>query len=264
MPPLPIVLFFLLLALPTSAAAHTLRLVTEDFPPLFSQSLPDNGWAWEVGRTALASQEVNATLEYIPWKRALHESAVGAADGLYGAAMTPERQRQYIFSKPFAVIRIGFFRHVESDITFDGDFQSLRPYVIGMGAGYALHPEFDNADYLQKDESVNSVAALKKLYLRRIDLVIGIEAVDGFHLHNELSRHHPDITETILFMEPPINASLLYLAVSRTLPNAQAIADSFSAGMQAIIENGDFDAILAKHNVPPGISAAIKAQYVHH
>ncbi len=243
------------------AGAETYRLATEDYPPFCSPDMPAKGWAWEVASAALASQGVVGELEFFPWKRALLMAKLGKADGLFGAFYTKERAQHFAFSAPIAAVRVGFFRHADrDDIAFDGDLKTLRKYIIGVGAGYAVTPEFDSAEYLKKEESVDTGVALKKLYLKRLHLTAGVETVDLHRMRNDLALDYPDIAEKIVFMEPPLQTNYLHIAFSRKLPDAEHKAELFTKGLQAILANGTYERILASHNLPASLADPARNQ----
>ena len=122
---------------------------------------------------------------------------------MLAAFWTEERAKWAAFTKPVGQVTTGFFRRrSRGDITFDGQFPALAPYVIAVGKGYSVSEEFDQADYLKKTEITSSESALAMLFLGRVDLVAGVLEVDRYHLL-QLEGRYPGIQAALEFMAPP-------------------------------------------------------------
>ncbi|WP_232007036.1 hypothetical protein [Pseudoalteromonas carrageenovora] len=68
------VLLFIVLAFyaNTAKSEQTWHIVTENFPPYFSEELPNNGWLFEITKLALKSQNINTEIEFTSWNRSLN------------------------------------------------------------------------------------------------------------------------------------------------------------------------------------------------
>lgn len=248
----------LLLLIGAPAAAEPFLVVSEPYAPFFGPDLPAKGWTWRVAEAALSHEGYAPELAFKPWTRALHESKTGQMHGLFGAFRTSEREADYLFSRPFATARLGFFRLRErTDLSFDGDLDAMRGLLIGVGEGYSYGETFDSFQGLRKDLSIDTLTAMRKLYFGRIDVVAGNDPVDLFNLRIMLSNDFPDAAERIVFMEPAFSKPRLHLAVSRRLDDARERIAAFNRGLAALAARGDYARILGAHSLTPGQGQAL-------
>lgn len=241
------------------APKSSIVLVTEDYPPFFAQHLSGKGWGYKVVAAALAKAGYAPQVRFVPWQRALKLSST-PIDGwcvLLGAFKTPERQAVYRFSRPFAAVRTGFFRHADrEDIVFNGTLASVRRHVIGVGRGYSYGPAFDTATDLKKTAAADSATVLRMLYYKRVALAAGIREVDEHLLRTELAQDFPDIGEKLVFLEPPLAVNRLRLAVPHGMPGGEALVAAFDAALGSLVKNGRYAAVLLESGVGAATIAA--------
>ncbi|MFZ5722435.1 MAG: substrate-binding periplasmic protein [Pseudomonadota bacterium] len=229
-------------------APAPVRCATEPYPPYVSPALPGNGWLWELVHAAFASQGIEATLEFLPWARAVEETRSGARDCLLAAFHTEERARWFIYSQPIGEVRTGFFRRRDrTDIRFDGSMDSLRRWSIGVGRHYANSELFDRDARLNKIPLDSSEQGMRMLYLRRIDLMAGAETVDRYHLRHALEPQHPGIGDAVEFIEPPLQVQPLYAAFSRQRHDHAGLVRIFNAGLAKLKSDGTWRRIEERH-----------------
>ena len=94
---------FLCLSHPVFAAAPSLRLITgDDYPPWTDQNLPHGGIAtWLVFRAFKAAGYSVGEMLWMPWKRGFVETEQGNSDGAFPWIENPERHQKFLFSTPF-------------------------------------------------------------------------------------------------------------------------------------------------------------------
>lgn len=241
-------IFFLIVALCYSAscfAGKRFTFVTVDFPPYYSESLPEKGWVSEIVKTALEAEGYQVDIEFMAWEEALENTRKGYNDGLLGAYYTSERAQRYYFSAPIAQARTGFFRHEDVDISFQ-ELTELKGYQIGVIKGYATSKSFDSADYLNKIGVNNLNEGLIKLLNKEIDLMADSQAVGKYHL-KLLEKMYPGISKKIQFIKPVLAINKLYVAISKKTTNAYQKLIDLNKGLRKLYMNGSFRKIKKKH-----------------
>jgi len=242
------IVFFLIVTLCYSAscfAGKRFTFVTVNFPPYYSDNLPEKGWVSEIVKTALEIQGYKVDIEFVAWEEALENTKKGYNDGLLGAYHTHERARKYYFSAPIAQARTGFFKRKDVNISFQ-EVTELKGYKIGVIKGYATSKSFDSADYLNKIEVNNLSEGLIKLLHKEIDLMADSQAVGKYHL-KLLEKRYPGISKKIKFIKPFLAINKLYVAISKKTTNAYQKLIDFNRGLRKLYMNGSFRKIKKKH-----------------
>ncbi len=160
-----------------AAARETVRLVTLEWPPFASQTLPSGGVAIELVERALSSTSFRLEVDFMPWKRALDRANVDPA--VIGILPIYEdnlsnRLKGYFLSKPLLESPLLVVSHQDKPVDWT-NLTDLRPYLIGTVAGYKNEPEFDAMAAqraLRTEEVPDDISNLRKLAARRIDAAI--------------------------------------------------------------------------------------------
>ena len=222
--------------------ARDVSIVTVDWQPYYGSDLPDGGVIADITRQSFARAGHNASIEYIPWTRALKLVTEGEKDIVMGAYYNDERAKTYIMSDPMYALVLGLISLRDSGITQYDALEDLKPYRIGTSRGYANSKEFDAADFLNKDIARNSTINLRKLQRKRIDLMVAAFGIFRY----ELSQVGGD-TRDYNFVRPPLSEERLYIMGSRAIPDGQKLINDFNRGLKLIRQDGTYEQILKKH-----------------
>ncbi|MFC4990954.1 transporter substrate-binding domain-containing protein [Rubritalea tangerina] len=133
-------------------------MVTLNWPPFYGEKLPDGGPLTELATEAFRRAGHTASIEFLPWTRALEEVKKQRADIVLGAYYNHERARHYHYSQPMLKVNVGLVANSEARLTQYSSLRDLTAYRIGVCKNFVNSPAFDNAGYLQKD-----VAKIKSL-----------------------------------------------------------------------------------------------------
>ena len=125
----------------------------------------------EIITEAFDSVGYKVRYEYRPWKRCLLEVRKGIHDAAYTAWYTKERAGLYGFSDSYLYVDTMLFKKKGKAVSYNGDLQTLEPYLIGVPLGWTISPEFDSADYLQKNFIDSPAQLIRMLYSERIDIM---------------------------------------------------------------------------------------------
>ncbi|MDH4871040.1 transporter substrate-binding domain-containing protein [Pseudomonas sp. BN515] len=237
-------LFALLLAT-ASAYAETLRMAADVWPPFTDARLPGNGLAAELVSTALKRAGHRPEYVEVPWARALRGVQVGDYDLIVNAWYSDERARFGQFSQPYLTNRILFLKRKGSDVDFRTP-ADLKRYSIAVVRGYSYLPSFD------ADTSLNKVAvkgfqmAARMLAAGRVQLTLEDDLVARYYLGRELAG----VRDQLEFLPRPLSENGLHILVRRSHPRHQQLVDEFNRAMQAMRDDGTYQAIFARHGLP--------------
>ncbi|AOE82883.1 substrate-binding periplasmic protein [Pseudomonas sp. TCU-HL1] len=236
-------LFALLLA-SAGAAAETLRIAADVWPPFTDARLPGNGLAAELVSTALKRAGHRPEYVEVPWARALRGVQVGDYDLIVSAWYSDDRARYGLFSKPYLTNRILFLKRKGSAVDFQA-LADLKRYSIAVVRGYSYLPSFDADASLNKVPVKGFQMGARMLSAGRVQLTLEDELVARFYLSRELKG----IRDQLVFLSRPLSENGLHILVRRSHPRHQQLVEAFDQAMQAMREDGTYQAIFARHGL---------------
>lgn len=228
----------------SAAAAERVSLVSTDYPPYFSSTLPEQGTVSAVARAAFEAAGYEVTLEFRPWARLMAEIEAGKYDAVVAVWYKAEREAYLAYSDPLVNTHIGFYDRRDARIDVH-DLSSLRRYTIGTVRGYANPPAFDAAG-LRIDDAVDDITNLRKLVAGRLDLVLVDKALADYLIRNDL----PAGGQSIEWRDPPVQTMPLFLGMAKKRPGYLLKLAAFNKGLAEIHRNGEFDRILKRLPLP--------------
>lgn len=222
------------------AAPLSVHIATDEYAPYIDSTLENKGWMYELTKKAFEVSNIKMSADFMPWARAVFVSKEGKDyDALLAAFKTEEREQWYLFSQPLTTVRMGLFKRKDKSIPFDGTLSSLEPYMIAKGRGFYVTEEFDKNTKLNIYEVNQLNQAVKMLWLKRVDLLVGTEVEALMEIRkNEI--YYPGITEGIIFLNPPLTSNTVHLAISKKSPHAKEYLKLFNNGLQKLLNNGTY------------------------
>lgn len=158
-----------------AAAAPTVRLASEEWPPFVSAALPENGLSGAYVGAVFTRLGSSAAIDYFPWKRTME---VGMNDpryaGLLAVWRTPQRETMCHFSSPIGTT-MNVLAYLKEAPVVVSTMRGLRDAKIGTVAGYSNGEEFDGLvrrGVLHVQEGVNDETNLRKLLGKRFDAMV--------------------------------------------------------------------------------------------
>lgn len=223
-----------------SSHGRDVSMVTVDWAPYYGGELPDDGVITVLVKKAFERVGHNATITFVPWKRALQSVERGQDDIVMGAYYNEERKKTYYYSDPFYGIEVGLVALKELGLTQYSSLQDLKPYKIGVSRGFTNGEEFDSADYLQTEEANNQVLNIRKLFAKRVDL---ITIAFGIYRYEVYKLKGASLDQTV-FLDPPLMKNSLYLMMSLKVPDHKEVIGDFNRGLAMIKKDGTYDKVL--------------------
>jgi len=224
-------------------AKEEILLVSTEFPPYESETLPDYGFVSEIVKVAYQRVGYTIKVDFMPFARSLMMAEDGIVDGTFAIWYRKERTQRLAFSDPLLSSGVVFYKHKDRNIPFNGNYEALKTYKIGVVRGYVNPPKFDVADYLEKYSVGEEIQALQMLAVGRIDLMI----VDKLVAQHIINTKLPEYSMILEPMEPLLKEDFLYLAISKKTKDYQRKLEDFNNGLKQILEDGTIKKIMLKH-----------------
>ncbi|WP_405599647.1 MULTISPECIES: transporter substrate-binding domain-containing protein [unclassified Pseudoalteromonas] len=242
-----LLIFIAVISMPTKVfSEQAWQIVTENYPPYFSENLPENGWLYDVTKAALKTQGINSEIEFTTWDRALKLLEKKRKTAILGAFYSVKRNEIFYYSRPLAVAHSGIFKRKQSTVNYDGSIQSLQPYSIGKEDSAFVSQEFASNTELAITSTKSLPTSLYLLQQGRIDLVAGTKEVGKYWL-----EHNKEIAlgkNKIEYLSPDLAVHKLYLIVSQSSYQAKERLYKFNGGINILIKNGEIAKIMKKHH----------------
>ncbi len=234
-----ILLFCCVLRFPITAQQRV-SIATLDWQPYISRELEGYGYVGELITEAFSRSGYQTFFLFLPWARVVSLAEEGQVDSYGPEYYSPGLNEKYIVSNPFPGGPAGLFALVSDNIRFNS-LEELSEFQIGVVRGYTNEEEFDNAEYLDKQEVTSDLQNIRKLLAKRIDLFFS----DKLVVEYQSRKYGLDISQ--IEMVKVLAQHDLFLCFPKQLPNAQTLADDFNDGLDAMEMDGTLDDIMEKH-----------------
>ncbi|CCN36409.1 putative ABC-type amino acid transport/signal transduction systems, periplasmic component [Vibrio nigripulchritudo MADA3029] len=227
------------------AHARTVKMVTVDWAPFYGSELKRNGVVTAIVQEAFLRSHYSSSIRFTPWKRALAVVEKGEYDVAMGGYYSEERAEKYFYSDPIFNVDVGLVALNKLGVKHYESLEDLKPYRIGVSLGWANGKEFDSADYLTKEEASNQILNVRKLFRERVDMIAVSFAVFRYEAR---ALSHSKLDD-VVYIQPPLSRSPLYLLVSKNIPDGQEVVHAFNKGLSELRADGTYDALLKEFNV---------------
>lgn len=230
------------LAMPAQGWAQekSVTLATMNFEPLYGESLLEGGVVTALTREAFRRVGYRIDVQFMPWKRAIESTKIGDYDGVMGAVLNAERAPFFVATEAIVPYETVLFSRSEEIITYT-DLSELKSYKIGTVRGISAEDILKAAN-LTFESVTEYEQNLKKLMAKRIDLMAG----NNF-LIPDLLKKYPEFEGKVRAVSPPLQTNPLRILVPKKNSNHTVIVADFNRGLQEIITDGTFNAIVNKY-----------------
>lgn len=241
---------FLALTLLASASAHraaadSIRVVTEDIAP-YSMMVNGQvtGMSTEIVQAVFKEAGLQANIEVMPWARA-YDLALNMDNVLiYSISRTPEREA--LFKWVGVIVQPDWYLYclAERPVTLatldDARGHSIATVQDDVGEQYLLAHGFTLGRELQSSNKYEQ--NYRKLKVDHAELWIS-DQLNATYLMR-LNGDDPATTLIPALPIPELSREGLSMAFSRNTPDG--MVERFRAGLEAIHQNGTYDAIMQK------------------
>jgi len=240
------VIFFILCLSINLFAQRAIKLLTGEWPPYTSESEVKGKMAEGIVTEAFRLEGVTVSYEYYPWKRSYRSAKEGLGIGTFPWYKSKEREKDFIVTKePLLKVKNVFFHLKSLNFRWE-NYDDLKKYTIGGTIGYT-----DAALLQSKGLDVQLVPReelnLKKLLKHRMDITPSSIATAYYFINKLFTKE-----ERALFTYHPkaIFDSEMYMLISKNIPDAQELADTFDQGLIRLKKSGRYDQIIAEFLSP--------------
>lgn len=228
----------------TAQAADFTIATLKGWPPFSGKDLPNKGFSNDVTQTALERMGHSATIKVMPWARALEMTKRGKFEVLPSVWYSDERAKSLKFTDAIASNRIVFIKEKGDNFEFTG-IDSLSGKSVGIVQDYDYSDEFLNAENIERQRANSLKTNVRKLLGGRVDLTLGDELVAKYAINKDM----PDRADKVAYTEGALSEKDLHVTFTRKLDNLDRIVANFNDELEAMREDGTYDAILKRHKL---------------
>lgn len=229
-------------AAPAQAAqtqAAPIRISTSELPPLSMEHRPgEPGALFEMVEELMRRTGDRASIEFVPWRRAIFLSTSRPRSAVFPLTRSPEREARYrwlapLYSEPFTFMSLK-----------GGNFDTARPELgktrrIGILRGSLMIEFLHEAGYPHLVEAASVEESLRFLRRGIVDAVFGSRDIYQASLGGHKLADYP--------MSPTIRVMHTWLGGS--LDFTEADAARYEQGMNEMIEDGTYARLLKKYKL---------------
>ncbi len=237
-------LFFIpLLIISVNAFADELQVATSEWIPYVGKELPNQGLAMDIVNRALIRAGHKPAVTIQAWTRTLEGADIGVYDLIAAAWYSKEREKSFIFSKPYIFNEIKLLKHADSSFDFNR-ISDLEGKTIGVITGYAYGEQFDRAQGLLRAPGIHVLQNINRVINRELDLTLDDERVLNYEIKHNISLN----TEKLIFLPKSVSKNGLHIAVSRQNPKHKEIVQAFDKAILEMKKDGTYERILKLHS----------------
>jgi len=233
----------------SSFSLETIELATEEYPPFTSKNISHQGFVSKIVKQSFEAVNIKINYKFYPGARAFKLTKDGVHIGTVPWSLRKEREAFFYYSDPVAVADIEMFFVLKSSYFSweprKQNFNDLSKFSIGGVRSYNYGEEFQEAEKngIIKVQRVTDVRQnFRKLFNKRIDVVIGHKQVAMHHLNNSFSKSHKYRIKS--FPVKIESEGFYYILFSKANPRGEEMKDKFNEGLSIIKRNGEYDKIL--------------------
>ena len=220
-----------------SAQSRQLRLVSTTWPP-FTGAAGQPRYALDLVEAALGKIDIGATSVFVD-ATSYTSALVGPGyDGSAAAWKDPQRERVLLFSEPYLENRLVLVGRRGADVSAT-TLAALKGRRIAIVEGYSYGSGVEGAGpaFVRSQGEEDS---LRQLLASKVDYALMDELVVNYLVENhaEQAQARLQLGTTALVTRP------LYLAISRSRPDAQAIITSFNGQLRGMIADRTYHRLL--------------------
>lgn len=237
---------------------ETLVFVTEDFQPYIYKNSEKEGLYIDLIREVFGRKDINIEIAYYPWARGLDKVQDNQAFASVPWSQTADRLRTDEFSNNFYVTK-SIIIYMKDNEKVEDDFnevEDLKKYNLGTITNYFYINELEALNF-ELDSASNEREALTKLKNGRYDVLIMNELV----FETLVDELFPGERDKFEHMEKTFRENYHGFRLSSSYPNKEYYLKVFNDGLEEIILDGTYVALLEYYNMPIDNIEDILKQY---
>lgn len=233
-----ILIIFTIISINGLAQTTELKLISDVWPP-FTNVETEDSFATDLVKEALNRINIQVTIEITEFSNIITDINSGKFEGSAALWLTEERERNYIFSKPYLQNQLILVGHKGKDMS-KVSFSELKGKRIGVIENYAYGNE------LYEDKGIIVVSGesnqdnLENLLSNKIDYML----VDALLIQYMLKYQVNDVSEYLAVGSEPLLIKSLHFVLRKDISNSEQIISRFNVEIQNMISDGTYHKIL--------------------
>ncbi|MFQ3231355.1 substrate-binding periplasmic protein [Reinekea sp.] len=241
--------FCLCLLFPITVQAERYAIAIGEFPPYVSEALPSYGFIGELTTSALEHEGHTVEFHFYPWRRAYLLTQLGEMDATLPWSYTQERNEQFLYSQAILNGDVVLFFNKGKKRAWQ-QLDDLSDLTFGSILGYNVSPLVSQKiedGKLRSTTTPDETASFKMLNAGRFDVVAQDRNL-GFATIKTLDSIGFEVSN-IEIGEQIVDSVPAYLVAGRSNHKSTVLIDSFNSGLTKMIESGEFQKLLDKHDL---------------
>jgi ABC-type amino acid transport substrate-binding protein len=233
-----ILIIFTIISINGLAQTTELKLISDVWPP-FTNVETEDSFATDLVKEALNRINIQVTIEITEFSNIITDINSGKFEGSAALWLTEEREKNYIFSKPYLQNQLILVGHKGKDMS-KVSFSELKGKRIGVIENYAYGNE------LYEDKGIIVVSGesnqdnLENLLSNKIDYML----VDALLIQYMLKYQVNDVSEYLAIGSEPLLIKSLHFVLRKDISNSEQIISRFNVEIQNMISDGTYHKIL--------------------
>ena len=230
------------------ACAQSLVLVTGEWRPFLSESLPNNGPVAEVVMASMKAAGLDASVAFYPWVRAEKMAASAEVFAAFPYATTAERRAQYLISDPILTLQTRLLIYLGNAKTppsaVNWKLDAIKAASMGVPRGSHRLTQVRAQAYPNIVETADVDNSVRMLRAGRFDLLAEVPVI----AFDSIRRLYPAEADKFLVLDvTPFPMHDNTLIVGQSYPNAAEIIKKFNGGLALIRKSGEYDRIMGRY-----------------
>ncbi|MES9960470.1 MAG: transporter substrate-binding domain-containing protein [Sedimenticola sp.] len=240
-----VLLAFVLMMAPLSYAEDkTITICSYEWPPHHGTNLVNEGYTAQIIKEIFEPQGYKVTKMFLPWARAQEYAKRGEkCDAITEIYFNLPRLEFYWYGMPYSVHEVYLIGLVSNPVSSYSSLRELADYTIGHNRAGSLSKEFDDADYLQKQETDGYFNGIEMLLNKRIDFFVSAKSV-AFYEAGKLGGR-----DKIKTVGEPQQRQFVHMAFSRKNPDNLVRLQDYNEGLFMLLRSGRYNEIMKEHGI---------------
>jgi polar amino acid transport system substrate-binding protein len=224
-------------SLAVSAQTKQLRLVSTAWPP-FTNPAGQPRFALDLVEAALGRFGLGSNTTIVDAAKFTPSLLSAQFDGSAAAWKDPERERVLLFSQPYLENRLILVGRRNDDVSAMS-LTALKGKRVAIVEGYSYGDAVNNSGptFVPSGSEEDS---LRLLLTKSVDYTL----MDDLVVQYIVSNHSTEAQSRLQVGSTPLITRQLYLAVRRSLPDAEAIVSRFNAQLRGMIADRTYHRLL--------------------
>lgn len=231
-------------AFSVQAQERLVRIAADEWPPMTGSELHQGGFSVHLAKEVLIDLGYQVTVEFMPWKRIMRTQSRSDYDLIPAIWHSQERESAYAFTQSYLENKVVFVSLKENAFPYT-DLSSLQNKRVGIVSSYSYPEALLNYDQAKWQAGLDLNQNLKKLFGKRLDMMIGTDAVIRYEAQQKFN-HEPPL---YYHMDNPIEVRTLHMAINRTFPDHDVLAQQISKRIELFKQDGRFESLKQQHGL---------------